>query len=197
MLDTVLAGGRLYDGTGGPSYVTDIGIKDGKIAEIGDLAEAQCAERIDVSGLSVAPGFIDIHTHSDAVLLADGKADSQVMQGVTTELAGQCGYSFAPVGDAKRMKRWMTGRLPGVDVTWKSFGGYLDKLEEKDLGLNVMAMVGHGALRGAVIGDEIRQPTEDEFTRMEELCAESLDEGAWGMSTGLEYWPGLAPRRRN
>lgn len=191
MLDTILSGGRLYDGTGGPSYVADIGIKNGKIAEMGDLSEAQCARRVDVSGLSVSPGFIDIHTHSDAVLLADGKADSQVMQGVTTELAGQCGYSFAPVGDAERMQRWMTGRLPGVNVSWRSFGGYLDKLEEKSLGLNVMAMVGHGALRGAVMGDEIRPPTEDELTRMEDLCAESLDEGAWGMSTGLEYWPGL------
>lgn len=191
MLDIILAGGHIHDGTGSPAYIADIGIKDDIVAEIGDLKDHDAVERIDVSGLIVSPGFIDIHTHSDMVLLADGKADSQVMQGVTTELAGQCGFSAAPVGDAERMKRWIMGRLPGVDVTWRSFGGYLDKLEEKELGLNVMAMVGHGALRGAVLGDEIRQPTEDELEKMEELVAESLDEGAWGMSTGLEYWPGI------
>ena len=192
MIETLLLNGRVIDGTGAPAVIADVAVADGKIAAIGDLSDAEAGERVDVSGLTVTPGFIDIHTHSDAILLADGKADSQVMQGVTTELAGQCGYSFAPVGEARRMERWMVGRLPGVEVTWKSFGGYLDALEDKALGLNVMALVGHGAIRGAVLGDEVRQPTEAEMSRMADLVAESLDEGAWGMSTGLEYSPGLS-----
>lgn len=191
MIETLLLNGRVIDGTGSPAVIADVGIAEGRIVAVGDLSEAEAQTRIDVTGLTVTPGFIDIHTHSDAILLADGKADSQVMQGVTTELAGQCGYSFAPVSDARRMERWMVGRLPGVEVTWRSFGGYLDALERKSLGLNVMAMVGHGAVRGAVIGDEVRPPNEDDLERMTELVAESLDEGAWGLSTGLEYWPGL------
>ncbi|MCA0976539.1 D-aminoacylase [Halomonas denitrificans] len=191
MFDTILMGGMIYDGSGEKPYQADIGIVGNTIAEIGDLSHKDATNRIDVKGLVVCPGFIDIHTHSDMVLLADGKADSQVMQGVTTELAGQCGFSAAPVGDSERMEKWMIGRLPGVNVSWRSFGGYLDVLEEKHLGLNVMAMVGHGAIRGAVLGDEIRQPTEDELKKMEALVAESLEEGAWGMSTGLEYWPGI------
>ncbi len=191
MTDTLLLNARVIDGTGAPAYAADVAVAGDRIVALGDLAHAEAAERLDVSGLTVSPGFIDIHTHSDAVLLADGKADSQVMQGVTSELAGQCGYSFAPVGDSERMKRWMVGRLPGVEVSWRSFGGYLEALEEKSLGLNVMALVGHGAIRGAVLGDEVRQPSEADLGRMADLVTASLDEGAWGMSTGLEYWPGL------
>ncbi len=191
MLDTIISGGRIYDGSGSPSYMADIGIKDARVAEIGDLSKHTAAERIEVNGLAVAPGFIDIHTHSDMVLLADGKADSQVMQGVTLELAGQCGFSAAPVEDKEWMKKWILGSLPGVEITWRNFAQYLDALEQKPLGLNIMAMVGHGALRGAVLGDEIRDPTENDLSKMEKLLAESLDGGAWGMSTGLEYWPGM------
>ena len=97
MIETLLLNGRVIDGTGAPAVVADVAVADGKIAAIGDLSDAEAGERVDVSGLTVTPGFIDIHTHSDAILLADGKADSQVMQGVTTELAGQCGYSLAAV----------------------------------------------------------------------------------------------------
>lgn len=191
MLDIILEGGNIYDGSGEKPYVSDIGIKGSRITAVGDLSMHEAEEKIDVKGLVISPGFIDIHTHSDMILLADGKADSQVMQGVTTELVGQCGFSAAPVGDSRRMEQWMVGRLPGINVTWRSFGGYLDALEKKALGLNIMAMVGHGAIRGAILADEVRQPTDDELEKMEELLVESLDEGAWGMSTGLEYWPGI------
>ena len=191
MLSMILRGGRLVDGTGRPGFVGDIGIDGDRIAAIGDLSDASSLAEFDVSGLTVTPGFIDVHTHSDAVLLADGKADSQVLQGVTTEFAGQCGFSFAPVGDPRAIEKWMVGRLPGVDVTWTSFGDYLDTLEQKALGVNLLALVGHGALRYAVMGDEQRSITEDEVQKMERLLEQSIDEGAWGMSTGLEYWPGL------
>ncbi|MDX6748773.1 D-aminoacylase [Geminicoccaceae bacterium 1502E] len=192
MFDTILANGRILDGSGAPGYEADIAITGDRIVAIGDMSSAESARRIDVSGLTVTPGFIDIHTHSDAVLLADGRADSQVMQGVTTEVCGQCGFSFAPVADPRKMEKWMVGRLPGVDVSWRSFGEYLDALEKKSLGLNVMSLVGHGAIRSAVMGEGTHSPGEDEIDRMAGLVAESIDGGAWGMSTGLEYWPGLS-----
>lgn len=190
-MDLILSRGRVVDGTGTPAFTGDVGIADGRIVAIGDLSDVEDARRVDVQGLTVTPGFIDIHTHSDAVLLADGRADSQVCQGVTTELAGQCGFSFAPVTDRARMEGWMPGRLPGVDVTWTSFGGYLDVLASKPLGLNVASLVGHGAIRSAVLGDEVRRPDESDIDAMADHVTRSLDEGAWGMSTGLEYWPGL------
>ena len=191
MFDVILSGGTIIDGSGQAAIKADIGISGQTIDAIGDLGAAEAATRIDVAGLIVAPGFIDIHTHSDAVLLADGRADSQVHQGVTSEVVGQCGFSFAPVGDPERMQRWMPGVLPGVEVTWRSFDGYLERLAEQALGLNIYAMVGHGALHGAVLGDELRPPSEDEHRQMLQLLEESLEQGAWGLSTGLEYWPGL------
>ena len=97
MLDIVLEGGTVYDGTGQPPYVADIGVADGTIQAIGDLADTTTTERLSVAGLAVAPGFIDLHTHSDFTLLVDGHAESQVHQGVTTETVGQCGFSCAPV----------------------------------------------------------------------------------------------------
>ena len=116
MFDIVFSNGKIVDGTGAPAYQADIGIEGDRIKAIGDLSGAEAGEQIDVGGLCVAPGFIDIHTHSDAILLADGRADSQVCQGVTSEVMGQCGFSFAPVTDAKRMEALMPGRMPGVNV---------------------------------------------------------------------------------
>ncbi len=191
MLDVILRNGRIADGSGQPAYPADLGIKGDRIIAIGDLSDVDAGLQIDVSGQIVAPGFIDIHTHSDAVLLADSHADSQVLQGVTTEMGGQCGFSFAPVRDREAMEKWMVGRLPGVNATWQSFGEYLDVLKQKDLGVNFLAHVGHGALRAAVMGDEERPITSEELTMMDALLEESLEQGAWGMSTGLEYWPGL------
>ncbi|WP_299968387.1 amidohydrolase family protein [uncultured Roseobacter sp.] len=191
MFDTILAGGTVYDGTGTDPVQTDIGIKDGRIAEMGDLSASGADQRITLNGLAVAPGFIDLHTHSDFTLMADGRAQSQVHQGVTTEVIGQCGFSSAPARrpeDAKIMSPGFTDGM--VEIDWTSFGDYLDHLDKIPLGVNVAAFVGHGTVHRAVLGDALRAADDDELDQMKTLVAESIDQGAYGFSTGLEYWPG-------
>lgn len=191
MFDTILAGGTVYDGTGADPIKADIGIKDGRIAQIGDLSGAQADRRVALDGLAVAPGFIDLHTHSDFTLMADGRAQSQVHQGVTTEVIGQCGFSSAPARrpeDAKIMSPGFTDGM--VDIDWTSFGDYLDHLGRMPLGVNVAAFVGHGSVHRAVLGDALRPADDNELDQMKDLVNESIDQGAYGFSTGLEYWPG-------
>lgn len=191
MLDIILSGGTVHDGTGADPVQADIGIEGGRIAAIGDLSEAQAATRVALDGLTVAPGFIDLHTHSDFTLMADGRAQSQVHQGVTTEVIGQCGFSAAPARrpeDAKIMSPGFTEGM--VDIDWSSFGEYLDHLDRMSLGVNVAAFVGHGSVHRAVIGDALRPADDGELDQMKALVEESIDGGAYGFSTGLEYWPG-------
>ena len=192
MIDLIIAGGEVFDGSGGDSFVADIGIRDGRIAAVGDLSEQQAGERIELHGLAVSPGFIDMHTHSDFTLLVNGRAESQVHQGVTTEVVGQCGHSCAPVAHARDAKHGAMGFSEDspVELDWTSFGSYLERLEATDLGVNVAAFVGHGAVHRAVMGDALRTPEIDETRRMADLLEEAFDQGAYGFSTGLEYWPG-------
>ncbi|HIC82157.1 MAG TPA: D-aminoacylase [Kiloniellaceae bacterium] len=191
MLDIVLEGGTVYDGNGTPPIEADIGITGTRIAAIGDLSESAASERISVRGLAVSPGFIDLHTHSDFTLAANGRAESQVHQGVTTEVVGQCGVSCAPARSRRDIELMAPGYLPGaVEPDWLSFGEYLDHLDGKPLGVNVAAFVGHGTIHRAVLGDALRPARDEEVEAMAELLGCSLDEGAYGFSSGLEYWPG-------
>lgn len=188
--DTIIEGGSVIDGTGADAYYSDIGIKDDRIAAIGDLSSAQAAVRHDCRGLTVAPGFIDIHTHSDYTLLVDGRADSQICQGVTTEVIGQCGFSCAPLKRAAGARAVIGYVELGMDVTWRTFGEYLDRLEQARPAVNVAAFVGHGAIHRAVMGDDAKAPTESDLSAMVKLTEQAFDDGAKGLSTGLEYWPG-------
>ena len=192
VIDLILCGGELFDGTGGSPYIADIGIDADRIVCIGDLSEVPAKERLAVTGLAVSPGFIDLHTHSDFTLLINGRAESQVHQGVTTEATGQCGHSCAPVSDKSHAKHGAIGYTEEskVNMNWQSFGEYLERLEANPLGVNVAAFVGHGAIHRAVMGDELRTPSIDETQMMAELLDEAFDQGAYGFSTGLEYWPG-------
>ena len=191
MLDKILEGGLVFDGSGADPVEADIGISGARIAAIGDLSESTAAERISVAGLAVAPGFIDLHTHSDFTLVANGRAESQVHQGVTTEVVGQCGTSCAPARSRRDIELMAPGYLPGaVELNWLSFGEYLDRLASQPLGVNVAAFVGHGTIHRAVLGDLLRPAQDDEVEAMAELLDRSLDEGAYGFSSGLEYWPG-------
>ena len=189
-LDTLITGGSVLDGTGAAAYPADIGIRAERIVAIGNLSQATARQRVDATGLTVAPGFIDIHTHSDYTLLADGRADSQVCQGVTTEVIGQCGFSCAPLRAGVGGHELIGYVELGMDIDWRSFGEYLDRLTDARPALNVAAFVGHGAIHRAVMGDEAGTPNEAHIAAMVRLAEEAFDDGATGLSTGLEYWPG-------
>lgn len=192
MFDIILKGGRVFDGTGAVGFSGDVAIRAGRIAEIApDIPADGTAEVIDVTGLTVAPGFVDMHTHSDFTLIADGRAQSQVHQGVTTEVVGQCGMSCAPVcshADIRTVAPWYVDKAP--HPTWLSFADYLDALERTQLGVNVVAFVGHGTIHRAVLGDALRAGDPDEVAAMARLVDQCMEEGAGGFSSGLEYFPG-------
>jgi len=192
VFDLILKGGHVFDGTGAESFISDIAVSGDRISAIGEIDAHENAEVIDVTGLAVAPGFIDMHTHSDFTLLVDGRAESQVHQGVTTEVIGQCGISCAPVCDHKAIPSvspWYTDKAdhPG----WTSFGEYLEALARTGLGVNVMAFVGHGTVHRAVVGEVSRAGEPDEIADMSRSVERAFDEGAGGFSSGLEYWPGI------
>lgn len=192
MFDTIIERGTIIDGSGAPGFTGDVGIQGDQIVAIGDLSEAEASHRIDASGLTVTPGFIDIHTHSDFSLLVNGKAESQIHQGVTTEVVGNCGHSCAPCANKARLKTSILGYHAGTEITWSTFDEYLTAMEAQNLGVNVAAYVGHGTLRIAAMDGESRVALPDEVASMGRLLDESLESGAIGFSTGLEYAPGSA-----
>lgn len=192
MFDLIIKGGRILDGTGNPWYSADISIIDGKIAEIGKIRSE--AERIiDASRLAVSPGYIDAHSHSDLMLIAEPEARQKIMQGVTTEVVGQDGLGEAPVREdlVDDWRRYLSGLNgdPDIDWSWRSLGEYLNALEAARTATNVVALVGHGNLRLVTMGMENRDPTADELAEMKEALSESMREGAHGLSTGLIYPP--------
>ncbi len=190
--DLVIRSGQVYDGSGGPPYPADVGVRAGRIAAIGDLSAAEAGRVIGAAGRAVAPGFIDIHTHSDLTLLIDPRAESKVRQGVTLEVTGNCGSSAAPLGGYARQALgdrviWLSD---AVTIDWETMGDYLHKLEDQGISINTAALVGHGTVRMNVLGMADRAPTEAELRQMQAVLTRALDEGAIGMSTGLYYAPG-------
>jgi N-acyl-D-amino-acid deacylase len=196
MYDLLIKNGLVIDGTGSASYRADVATKDGDIVAIGRLQD-EALQTIDATERVVAPGFIDLHTHSDLSFLLDPTAQSKVRQGVTLELAGNCGSSFcAPLhGAAHQMLQPRVSQYTDdFNPTWNDFGGYLDALHQVGSTLNIAVEVGHGTIRACVLGMDARAPSGDELETMKTLVAESLDTGAMGLSTGLFYAPGYYAR---
>ena len=191
MWDVLIQQARVVDGSGAPSFVGDVAIRGDTIAHVGTLASPQARVLIDGTGLTLAPGFIDLHTHSDYTLLVNPLAESKVHQGVTTEVIGNCGTSPAPLGDdAYPIIRARMQQQYQLDVSWRTLADYLQRLAASGTAVNVVPIVGHGTIRSAVMGYDQRPPTTSELTCMQTLLAEAMSDGAFGLSTGLVYAPG-------
>lgn len=199
--DLLIKNGKVVDGAGNPWYWGDVAVAGDRIAAIGRLGDAKAGRVIDAKGHVVVPGFVDAHSHSDFNTLVYREMESTVMQGITTVVAGQCGSTAAPVNPDRleAFQKDVNGSLPkgvSLKVTWSTFDEYLREEEKAGLGANVAHMVGHGAIREAGMGPEARAPTAKELRNMRELTAEAMKAGAYGISSGLIYPPGIFAKTR-
>lgn len=186
--DIVISGGQVFDGTGGPAWTTDIGIVGDTIAALEKIPSDRGKIHIDATGLQISPGFIDIHTHSSVSVLKYPTADSRVRQGITTEITGNCGGSAAPVGKQDQGQNENSEDYP---ITWSDVASYFKTVEEKRISLNQAMLLGQGTLRSNVIGSGDRVVKPEELAQILRSLEEGLDQGAVGLSTGLEYVPGV------
>jgi len=189
--DWVLRGATVYDGTGRPPVQADVAIAGDRIEAVGPRLAAAGAQEVDLRGLALAPGFMDIHSHSDLVLLVDPNAQSKVRQGVTTEVVGQDGGSVGPWGNVQFEETRDSYRSRyGVEIDFRDLAGYFAHLRRQGPAVNVASMVGHGTLHSFAVGGSGRPATEAERARMTALVTDALKAGACGVSSGLEYLPG-------
>ena len=186
--DTLIRNGTVVDGTGKPRYEADLGISGGRIEAVGSLQDAEAARTIDATGHVVAPGFIDMHSHSDRSLLDDPGAESKVHQGVTTEVVGNCASSPFPAG-GKRDVTQEPSHASAVEWDWTDLDGWASRLESNGISVNVAPQVGHAALRAVAGVTEDRPPTKDELDAMRRLAAEAVEQGAYSVTTGLTLPP--------
>src|SRR4051812_9214965 len=193
MNDLLIRGGAVVDGSGSPRFVADVTVQGGRITAVGrDLGAA--ARVIDATGLVVAPGFIDIHTHADIALLARPEHLPKVMQGVTTEVFSNCGLGFAPVTSAEALatqRRYLKGLFgddEGVSWDWRGGGEFLEQMRGR-IGTNALYLIPHGAVRVSVMGMAERPAARDELDVMVRMVRQGMEEGARGMSSGLWYAP--------
>ena len=195
MFDTLIHGGQVIDGSGNPPFLGAVALLGDRIAAVGRLDGAEARTRIDATGLVVAPGLIDAHVHGDLALFADPPHEPAVRQGVTTYIIGQDGVAMAPASPATldHMRRYtagFNGNFPTPGLSWRGLGEYLS-LFDKRTAINVACLVPNGNVRMEVMGLERRPPTADELARMRRLVRKAMEEGAVGLSSGLDYIPSL------
>lgn len=209
-VDVLIKNGTVIDGSGKQKFKADIGVKEGKVSDIGDLSGDSGETVIDAKGLFVSPGFVDCHAHSDWTILVHPTGDSKVMQGITTDLSGLCGYACAPIDKDEWWKLLFVRMTVGwsmhytaaaynykplsygrqVEVDWSTMKEYLDRVEKAGIGLNYAMLFGHGAIRYYAMGLEARLAEEDDLNTMKAMAEKALQEGAFGMSAGLSGCPG-------
>lgn len=196
-MDVIFRNGTVIDGSGAASIKADVAVKDGRIAAIGDLTHGEgrleAAREIDATGHVVAPGFIDIHTHADIALLARPTHEPKVMQGVTTEVFSNCGLGFAPVTPEgleiqKEYLLGLFGDATGVSWGWRTVREFLDCYRGR-IATNAAYLIPHGSVRVSVMGMADREATPDEVDQMADMVRQGMDDGAFGLSTGLWYAP--------
>jgi N-acyl-D-aspartate/D-glutamate deacylase len=190
MDDLLIRGGHVIDGTGAPGRDADVAVRDGRIAAVEPRSARPAHRVIDARGQAVAPGFIDIHTHSDFTLPLNPRAESKIRQGVTLEVTGNCGFSVAPAlpGKAPMLREYLASSAPWLPFGETSFAGYVAAFPPTSV--NVILQVGHNTLRLMTAGMDNRPATADELRAMERLLGEALAAGAWGLSSGLFTAPG-------
>ncbi len=186
MIDLVIRNGTVVDGTGGEPVQADVALEGDRIAVVGQMPPGDAPE-VDATGLYVAPGFIDVHSHSDYTLLVDPRARSAIHQGVTLEVVGNCGFGCFPIRDPELARKAIYGYSPDVPLDWCTAGEYFDRLDGARPAVNVLSLVPNGQLRLSTVGLADRAADGGEAAAMADLLRESLGEGAWGYSTGLEY----------
>jgi N-acyl-D-amino-acid deacylase len=186
--DIVITNGRIIDGTGSPWYSGDIGIRDGRIAVIGNLSAAPRARTIDAHAMVVAPGFIDMLGQSELTILVDPRLPSKIFQGITTEITGE-GSSVAPLSDALIREEHKTYDYYGITPDWRTFREYFSRLEKQHVGINIASYVGATQVRAMVLGAADVQPALAQLEQMKELVRQAMRDGAVGVSTSLEYPP--------
>jgi dihydroorotase/N-acyl-D-amino-acid deacylase len=186
--DLVLEHGHVVDGTGSPWYSGDVGIRDGRIAAIGNLSGAPAKRRIDVAGKVVAPGFVDMLGQSELTILVEPHLPSKIFQGITTEVTGE-GGSAAPLTDALVAEDRLGYEHMGITADWRTFAQYFARLEKQGLGINLASYVGATQVRRMVVGEENRPATPPELERMKAIVREAMEQGAVGVSTSLQYAP--------
>jgi N-acyl-D-amino-acid deacylase len=189
LYDVLFRNVRVIDGTGAPWFYGEVAVKGDEIKEVSYRIKGKAKKTVDGKNMVLSPGFIDSHSHSDTCWFADKRGESKIRQGVTTEVTGQCGASPAPVTDKRRGSALSLKTDEGMEITWSTFGEYLSLLEENGVGINIVPLVGHGALRSCAVGYENRPPTHEELEDMKALLVEALEAGAFGFSSGLIYPP--------
>ncbi len=197
--DLAILGGTIVDGTGKPGYKADLGIRQGRIVHIGQIKPGDSNQEISAAGSVVAPGFIDTHSHSDIMVLAEPELLPKLSQGVTTELLGQDGIGAAPIADRylQQWRQYMAGLSgdPPILWNWRTFGEYLEKLQEAKPGVNLAVLIPQGNIRMVVLGLENVEASSSQIQTMEEEVQKAMEAGAFGISLGMVYLPCIFSRR--